>query len=283
MDRVAMAPGARAGMTPDAFVKVMDEAGVGRAFLIAARAGDLRVRGSFEVPYAAVEAACAAHPSRYSGLAGIDPTRGLAGLRDLDAAARAGFVGAHLYPHRFGIAPDHRTLYPYYARGAELGLPIQIQVGHALIYDAARPMPSTGRPDAIDRIACDMPELTIVAAHIGVPWEGEMISVAAKHPNVFIATDAHAPHRWPEALLRFLDGRLGRGKVLFGTDWPVVDPRRARRDIDAMDLKPESRDALLRGAAARIYRLHQTTAETTAPHPDPVRKAGADCIGGNAG
>ena len=57
------------------------------------------------------------------------------GLRDLESAVQDhGFVGAHLYPHWFGLAPDHAKYYPYYAKCCELDIPIMMQVGHNLIY-----------------------------------------------------------------------------------------------------------------------------------------------------
>ena len=85
---------------------------------------------------------CRKYPHRYSGLAGIDPLRGIAGLKELDYAVKElGFVGAHLYPHWFGQAPDAAIYYPYYARCAELGIPIMMQVGHCLIYRATTVSP----------------------------------------------------------------------------------------------------------------------------------------------
>ena len=66
------------------------------------------------------------------------------------AVEEFGFVGAHLYPHWFGMEPDDRRLYPFYAKCIELDIPIQMQVGHCLRYSAERPLRSTGRPLALD-------------------------------------------------------------------------------------------------------------------------------------
>ncbi len=246
---------ARSGAGVDVLLEQMDRAGIERSFLIAVRAGDMRMRGSFEIPYARVARICERHPDRFSGLAGIDPTRGMAGLRDLEDAVRnMGFVGAHLYPHWFGLAPDHARYYPFYAKCCELDVPIQVQVGHALIYDPDRPLRSVGQPLTLDTVACDFPELKLIGTHIGAPWTEEMISVAFKHPNVRIATDAHPPRHWPPALIEYLS-RRGMGKVMFGTDWPVVDPVRARDQLDAMELGAEARRALLRDCALSFYRI----------------------------
>jgi predicted TIM-barrel fold metal-dependent hydrolase len=47
----------------------------------------------------------------------------------------------------------------------------------------------------------------------------------------------------------------GRQKVLFGTDWPVIDPERAMRDVKDLGLRPESERALLRDNALRVFKL----------------------------
>ena len=73
--------------------------GIERSLLIAVRAGDIRVPESFEF-LMRVFIKFGEYPDRFSGLAGIDPFRGMQGLRDLENAVNEmGFVGAHLYPH----------------------------------------------------------------------------------------------------------------------------------------------------------------------------------------
>ena len=47
----------------------------------------------------------------------------------------------------------------------------------------------------------------------------------------------------------------GRHKVLFGTDWPVIDPERAVAEIDALDLRPEAKAMLMCDNALRVFRL----------------------------
>ena len=45
--------------------------------------------------------------------AGIDPTEGMRGVREFERSVREyGFIGAHAYPHWFGLAPDHARWYP---------------------------------------------------------------------------------------------------------------------------------------------------------------------------
>jgi predicted TIM-barrel fold metal-dependent hydrolase len=254
-DQVRMDPAMRRGVSIRRYLAMMDRAGIERSLLIAVRAGDLNVKGSWELPYARVHKVCAAHPARFSGLAGIDPTRGMQGLRDLEhAVQKLGFVGAHLYPHWFGLAPDHAKYYPYYAKCCELGIPIMMQVGHNLVYSRERRLPSVGRPICLDQVAIDFPELTLIGIHIGVPWTDEMISMCWKHENVHVAGDAYAPKHWPRQFVHYANS-YGRHKVLFGTDWPVIDPERAVREIDALGLRPDAKRMLMRDNAVRIFGL----------------------------
>jgi predicted TIM-barrel fold metal-dependent hydrolase len=243
------------GIPVSQYLRKMDRAGIERSLLIAVRAGDLNVRGSFELPIDRVAAVCARWPDRFSGLAGVDPFRGMKGLADLTYAVKeCGFVGAHLYPHWFGLAPDHAKYYPYYAKCAELGVPMMMQVGHNLVYTRERRLPSVGRPITLDQVAIDFPELTLIGIHIGVPWTDEMISMCWKHPNVYTAGDAYAPRHWPASYAHYLN-TYGRDKVLFGTDWPVIDPERAVREVKELGLRPESERALMRDNALRIFKL----------------------------
>lgn len=255
MAQVRMPDAMRGGVGINDYLRLMDEAGVEHSLLIAVRAGDLARRGSFEIPYAQVARWCDAHPDRFSGLAGVDPTRGIAQLRELDHAVKnLGFVGAHSYPHWFNLAPDAAQWYPIYARCAELDVPIMMQVGQNLIYQKDVRLPSVARPIMLDRIAIDFPELTLIGIHIGVPWTDEMIAMAWKHERVFIGIDAYAPKHLPTSLLHFMDS-YGSHKVLFGTDWPVIDPRRGVAEMKAHALRPEPFQRIMRNNALAVFPL----------------------------
>lgn len=251
------------GVPVSDYLRRMDRAGIERSLLIAVRAGDLKVAGSFELPYERVHKVCQRYPDRFSGLAGVDPFRGIAGLKELDRAVNElGFVGAHLYPHWFGLAPDHAKYYPYYARCAELGIPIMMQIGHNLVYSRQRRLPSVGRPITLDQVAIDFPELTLIGIHIGVPWTDEAISMAWKHENVYLAGDAYAPRHWPKSFVHYAN-TYGSHKVLFGTDWPVIDPERAVREVAELGMRPEAHRALMRENALKVFaRLPRPTSKT---------------------
>jgi predicted TIM-barrel fold metal-dependent hydrolase len=231
--------------TAEQLLADMDAAGVEKVLLCAQQGG------SWEVSFEYTKSICAVAPDRILGTAGIDPTDISAEVRKLEHAVRElGFVGAHSYPHWFGLSPDDRRYYPFYWKCIELDVPVQIQVGQA--FQAG--LRSTGRPGAIDTIAVELPELKIVCIHTAYPWEREMNSVAWKHPNVYIGADCWHPRDWPQDLVEFIKGP-GRDKVMWGTNKPVIEFADSLAGIEDLGLDDETKALLLRENVRRVYRL----------------------------
>jgi len=243
------------GLTLQEMLHQMDAAGIEKAFLIAPKIGRTGLTGSYSIPYQLVAGAVKDFPDRFYGLAGINPYDGMDGVREFEkAVTEFGFIGAHVYPHWFELAPDHAKYYPFYAKCTELGVPIQMQVGQSLIYASNNPMRSVGQPINIDAVACDFPDLKIIGIHIGIPWHDEMIAMAWKHPNVYIGCDAHAPKYWPKSFIKYINS-YGQDKVIFGTDFPVIDFKRALDEIGELGFESEPLAKLLRYNVEKIYNL----------------------------
>jgi hypothetical protein len=241
------------GVTLEQHLELMAEAGVERAFLFAPKVGRKGLPGCFHVPYELVARAVEKYPGRFYAMAGIDPYEGMNGVRALeDAVKNMGFIGAHLYPHWFDLAPDHAKYYPFYAKCVELGVPIQMQVGQSMVYSKDAPMRSVGRPITLDAVACDFPELKLIGIHVGIPWTDEMIAMAWKHDNVFIGSDAHSPKYWPQSFVNYIN-TFGQDKVMFGTDYPVLGFKRTMDEVLALNLRPDPLRKFLRDNALRVY------------------------------
>lgn len=248
-------PALMTGLSLEAMIGRMDAAGIDRAFLIAPKTGRVGLPGCYHLPYEVVARAVERFPGRFHGLVGIDPFEGMAGVRALESAVRDhGFIGAHCYPHWFDLPPDHAKYYPFYAKCCELDVPFQLQVGQSMIYAKEHRTRSVGRPITLDGVACDFPELKLIGIHVGIPWHDEMIAMAWKHENVFIGGDAHSPKYWPASFVSYLNS-YGQDKVLFGTDFPVLDFARTMQEISALGLRPDALRKFLGDNARRVYRL----------------------------
>ena len=243
-----------AGLTLEQMLAKMDAARIERGFLVAARTA-WKGMPSHDLPYEVVAEAVQKYPDRFHGLCGINPTLGMQGVRDLEHCVKElGFIGGHFYPHWYELPPNHARVYPFYAKCCELDIPIQMQVGQSLVYRPDMPRRSTGRPITLDDVACDFPELKLIGIHVGIPWTDEMIAMAWKHPNIYIVSDAHSPKYWPPQFVHYIN-TYGQDKVMFGTDFPVLNFERTRLEVEQLGLRPGPLRKFLRDNARTVYKL----------------------------
>ena len=204
-----------------------------------------------------VAAQVAQAPDRLCGVASVDLHRPMDAVRELRRCVEElGFVALRMLPWLWGLPPDDRRYYPLYVACIELGIPFCLQVGHAGPLRPSEP----GRPiPYLDNVAADFPELVIVGGHIGYPWTDEMIAMATKYPNVYIDTSAYKPSRYPPQLVTFLQGR-GRKKVLFGSNFPMIQPASCLDEVDQLGLDDLTLRCFLYDNAARVFGLKDRAA-----------------------
>lgn len=170
-----------------------------------------------------------------------------------EATERHGFVGVHVTPSPWGMPPSHKWFYPLYAKCVELGVALFSYVG---MPGPLWPM-APNDPAHLDEVALAFPELRIVAHHIGDPWVDMAIRLAARHPHVYLCTSAWSPKRYPPALVAFMretwHGTPGSRKVVYASDAPLLDMRRATRDARALGLAEDQLRAVLHDNARRLF------------------------------
>jgi len=242
------------GYEPREFLAMMDRLGIEKVCVPALKQAFYRKnKMGADFSYEEIAELVRAYPDRIVGLAGINPFERMEGVRKLEHAVRVyGFRGAHIHPYGFGLPLNAAEWYPFYAKCVELDIPIVIQTGHSAEF-----MPSAcGRPILLDDVALYFPELRLVAAHTGWPWVEELIALAWKHPNVYIAVSGHAPKYWDKSLVHFLNSR-GIGKVMWGTDYPLILHEESLTQIEQLGLKPEAKRALLRETAVKVFKFEE--------------------------
>ena len=240
------------GYEPADFIARMDELGMSKALICAIITWSYR--GQHPIEQTTVEEVVEVsnqYPERLHGLYGVNPMTVMAGVAELERAVREHrFKGIHIHPHGFDMAPDHAYYFPFYAKCQELGVPAVISMGHTLDI-----MPvENGRPVRIDRAAIYFPDLAFVLTHTGWPWIEEAIAMAWKHPNVFLGTSAYAPKYWKPEMVKFINSH-GQDKVMWGTDFPLIDHAESLGQIDELGLRVISKAKLLHDNAARIFKL----------------------------
>lgn len=160
---------------------------------------------------------------------------------------QAGIRGVKFHPDYQSFYADEARMIPLYRRMAEAGL---IAFFHAGV-DIGLGPPYHGNPDRIAHVLKAVPELTVVAAHLG---GYEMWDDVEKHlvgKNLYLDTSYTLTHIPPEQFLRIVRNH-GVEKVLFGTDSPWADQAVEIGLLEKSGLKESELAAVFFDNAARI-------------------------------
>ena len=235
----------------DAMVKTMDEANVERVFVTQTKMWSYRNKWMYmDTQLEDVKQYIDHSPDRFCGLAGYNPFRITESLEEIDRAVKQhGFKGVYVHIYGFDIPLNDAKMYPLYAKCDELGVPVSLQVGHVL-----EGMPSEhGRPMYLDKVACDFPELKIIGAHTGWPWVDELISLCYKWENVWFGIDAWMPKYLSKETVHFMNSRMGRDRVLWGTNG--LSWKDSLAQLSDLGLKPDTIDKVTRDNAIEVFGL----------------------------
>jgi len=235
------------GLSPAQIVDQMDAAGINR-LLVTSWVRPGRTLASNDRVFELIQD----YPERLLGVAGVDLERPVAAVKELGRAIQElGFKALRIIPWLWKLPPNNRLYYPLYVKCIELNIPFCTQVGHTgplMTSETGRPIPY------IDDVALTFPELRIVCGHIGYPWTDEMIALAWKHEHVYIDTSAYLPRYYPPQLLHFMNS-YGQDKVLFATNFPMLELKKCTDQVATLDLKAEVRAKFLNGNAKRVFNL----------------------------
>jgi hypothetical protein len=200
------------------------------------------------------------HPDRIiQAWAAVDPFKGEKALVEAGHAIQdLRMLGFHFHPIIGHFAVNDRRLYPLFKLINELRVPVMVDVGTTGM-GAGMPggMGSKLRhahPSAIDELAADFPNLTIIAAHPGWPWVDEMTAVALHKGNVFWELSGWAPKYFPEQLKADIRGRL-KDKIMFGSDYPSISHARLLREWGELGYTDDIMERVFHRNAERVLGL----------------------------
>jgi len=199
------------------------------------------------------------YPDRFMGFASVDPHKGKAAVRELERSVRElGLRGLKLHPISQAFFPNDIRFYPLWEKCAELGVPVLFHSGQTAV---GAGLPSGGglklkyaQPIHMDDVAADFPDLTIIMAHPGVPWQEEQLSVALHKPNVYIDLSGWSPKYFRPILVQYANSLL-QDKVLYGSDYPALQPERWLSDFEQLEIKPEVRQKILLDNAKKLLKI----------------------------
>ncbi|CAN5874197.1 hypothetical protein BH24CHL4_BH24CHL4_11100 [soil metagenome] len=183
-----------------------------------------------------------ANPEKFIGFLTVHPHH----PKTMDEIERAtgdlGLRGIKLGPNYQNFDPLGPEAFAVFKRAAALGLPVLFHQGTSPVQFADLDF---AHPRHIDRVAMAFPNLKMILAHIGHPWQVDCIVVIRKHPNVYadISANFYRPWSYYNAFRHATEWDVLH-KLLFGSDYPIASPK-------------ETMDAL--------YRVNDVTLGTSLP------------------
>lgn len=194
-----------------------------------------------------------ARPDRFLGFACVSPEKPGA-VEELERCLDAGLAGCgELFPDGqqfdlMGSSGLDRIAEVLRERGLPINLHANEPVGHAY------PGKGDNTPGPCYEFARRHPQLDIIFAHMGggLFFYELMNEVRATLARVYYDTAA-APYLYRRDLYSVAAATAGPHKLLFGTDYPLLSPRRYLAETE--DLEPAFRRAFLGGNAAALLGL----------------------------
>ena len=193
------------------------------------------------------------YPDRIVGFAGVNPAWGEGAAREADRCAEAGLIGVgELHPdsQSFDLG-DEATMAPLMEVVRQRRLIVTTHssepVGHSY------PGKGMTKPEILWRFARNFPDATVVCAHWGggLPFYALMPEVADSLRNVYFDTAA-SPFLYTPMVYDAVARLVGADRILFGSDFPLLRPRRLLAQIDGSALSTADKKSIVGGTAMKL-------------------------------
>ncbi|MBI3920425.1 MAG: amidohydrolase family protein [Armatimonadetes bacterium] len=159
------------------------------------------------------------YPEKVIGFMGIDPTEG--GVeQEIERGLALGLRGIKIGPIYQNYHPMDERAQPMWRLAERHGLPFMIHQGTT--FPRVAPL-KYANPILLEDVALCYPEVRMVIAHLGHPWEVETLVLIRKQPHLY--ADVSALWYRPWQLYNSLRLAYEYGvthKLFFGTDFPVA-------------------------------------------------------------
>jgi predicted TIM-barrel fold metal-dependent hydrolase len=166
-----------------------------------------------------------------------------------------GFSGIKIHPSFHGVPAEHRDYDAVWRFASEHGLPM---LTHSWSLSTHNPAQTLSRPERFESYISQYPSVRLILAHAGGRGEGrhEMIRLCNQYENVY--TD-YAGDIFDLGLLESLVASLPAGRLLFGSDYPWLDPRANLGRCMLADIPDQAKGAVLGLNAVELYGLNVQT------------------------
>ena len=193
---------------------------------------------------------------RLIGFCAVNPSWGDDAIAEIERCAEAGLRGiGELHPNTQGFSIDNGGMMaPLMEAAKRLGFPVIAHssepVGHT--YQGK----GTVAPDRLFSFIEAFPGQPIIAAHWGggLPFYALMPEVNVALSNTYFDTAA-SPFLYDGQVFSTAAGLMGAGKILFGTDFPLIKHHRLLEQVRKSGLSAEDQARITGGNIASLLGL----------------------------
>ena len=173
--------------------------------------------------------------------------------------ALPGFCGIKIHPSFHGVPAEHPAYEAIWRFASEHALPI---LTHSWSISSHNPAQALSRPGRFEPYISKFPSVRLILAHAGGRGEGrhEMVRLCTQYDNVY--TD-FAGDIFDLGLIESLTRTLPSDKILFGSDYPWLDPRANLGRCMLADIPAALKERILGLNALELYGLEANQDSTT--------------------
>ena len=173
-------------------------------------------------------------------------------VSEVERIASLGLWGLKFHSEYQHFRPDEERMIPVYRKAAELGLFVVFHGG----WDPFGTEDVLATPQSFARLAERLPELTIVAAHLGGMrlFDDVEDCLAGKFGNLYLDTGVVADFISDEQLWRIISAQ-GADKVLFGSDCPWDHPEKEIAMLRRLPLTEEEQELIVHKNAEKLLKI----------------------------
>ncbi len=228
------------GTLPD-YLRCMDEAGIARSVIFSAATKPEQVRSINDY----IAGQVSQYPDKLAGFGTLHPDYEMP-EEELERISDLGLKGIKIHPDFQQLQIDSPEMIKLFRKIGKK-MPVLIHAGDGRF--------QFSNPDRIARLHRTVPELQIIAAHMGgwSEWEMAWKYLIGKE-EVYLdisSTIGHVPAEQVRDMVR----THGADKVLFASDYPAVTPKQTIQDVLSLNLSSAEYEMIFYKNAERLLGL----------------------------
>lgn len=192
------------------------------------------------------------------GVVGINPKKvDKNSIKKIEEGIKLGFIkGLKIYPGYYYTYPYDKVYYKFYKVAERHKIPVIIHCGDTYKKEA---LVKYAHPINVDEVAVKFPNVNFVIAHLGNPWITDAAEVVYKNENVYtdisgLVIGDKISSFTKTKIREAIDYIGGYNKILYGSDWPLVNMKNYIKIIKSMIPKKYHRKVFYENAK-RLFSL----------------------------